>query len=81
LNNARLSEQKAAKIVIETDSLIIFAQDSLNKVNEVLIKKYKGDIVTLKDSIVKVRRRGYFKGLKHGLIAGASLVGIINIVK
>lgn len=81
LNKQRLSEQNAAKIVIETDSLIIFAQDSLNKVNEVLIKKYKGDIVTLTDSIAKVRRRGYFKGLKHGLIVGASAVGIINIVK
>ena len=81
LNNQRLSEQNAAKIVIETDSLIIFAQDSLNKVNEVLIKKYKGDIVTLTDSLGKVRRRGYFKGLKHGLIVGASAVGIISIVK
>ena len=80
LNNQRLIEQNDAMEVIKTDSLTIAALDSLNKVNDALIGKYKGQIGLLCDSIKKVRRRSYWKGLKHGFVAGASAVEVINIL-
>lgn len=78
LNKQRLIEQNSAMEVIKTDSLTIAALDSLNKVNDILIGRYKGEVVVLGDSIKKVRRRSYWRGLKHGFIVGASAVEVIN---
>ena len=80
LNKQRLIEQNTASDVIQTDSLTIAALDSLNKVNDALIGKYKGQISLLGDSIKKVRRRSYWKGLKHGFVIGAGAVEVINIL-
>lgn len=38
-------------------------------------------IVQLTDTLPKVKRKGYFKGLRHGLFIGAALVGTAVIVK
>ena len=80
LNNQRLMEQNEAMQVIKTDSLTIAALDSLNKINDALIGKYKGQIGLLGDSIKKVRRRSYWRGLKHGFLIGASAVEVINLL-
>lgn len=73
-------EQNEANDVIKTDSLTIAALDSLNKINDALIGRYKGQIGLLGDSIKKVRRRSYWKGLKHGFVIGAGAVEVINIL-
>ena len=80
LNKQRLIEQNEANEVIKTDSLTIAALNSLNKINDALIGKYKGQIGLLGDSIKKVRRRSYWRGLKHGFVIGASAVGVINLI-
>lgn len=80
LNKQRIIEQNAANDVILTDSLTIAALDSLNKVNDALIGRYKGQIGLLGDSIKKVRRRSYWKGLKHGFVIGAGATEVINIL-
>lgn len=80
LNKQRLIEQNAANEVFKSDSLIISALDSLNKVNDALIGRYKCQVVLLGDSIKKVRRRSYWKGLKHGVVIGAGAVEVINIL-
>lgn len=80
LNKQRISEQNTASEVIKTDSLTIAALDSLNKINDILIGRYKGEVLILGDSIKKVRRRSYWKGLKHGFVAGAGAVEVINIL-
>lgn len=66
--------------VIKTDSLTIAALDSLNRINDILIGRYKGEVVLLGDSIKKVRRRSYWRGLKHGFVIGASAVEVINVL-
>lgn len=81
LNKQRISEQNTANEVIKTDSLTIAALDSLNKINDILIGRYKGEVVLLGDSIKKVRRRSYWRGLKHGFVVGAGAVEVINLIK
>lgn len=38
-------------------------------------------LVALIDTLPKVKRRGYFKGLRHGAVIGAALVGTALIIK
>lgn len=69
LNKQRLIEQNTANDVILTDSLTIAALDSLNKVNDILIGRYKGQIVLLQDTIKDLRKPRILKKigirLKH----------------
>lgn len=69
LNKQRLIEQNAANDVILTDSLTIAALDSLNKVNDALIGRYKGQIGLLQDTIKDLRKPRILKKigirLKH----------------
>lgn len=80
LNKQRTIEQNSAMDVIKTDSLTIAALDSLNRINDILIGRYKGEVVLLGDSIKKVRRRSYWRGLKHGFVIGAGATEVINIL-
>ena len=54
---------------IKVDSLIIYNLDSLNKINDILIGKYKANIVLLCDSIEKHKCRR-FKAFGKGVLVG-----------
>ena len=69
VDSLRKVDNKNCELALKSDSLLIKAQDSLGKVNEILIGKYKANIVTLCDSIDKHRCKR-FKAFTKGMLVG-----------
>jgi hypothetical protein len=66
--------------VHETDSLIIYNLDSLNKVNDVIIARYKDKVVNLCDSITN-HKCGKFKAFSKGVVVGVAVGQVLQLIK
>jgi hypothetical protein len=73
-------EKNEANLVHSTDSLIIYNLDSLNKINDILIGKYKAQVVLLCDSIEKHKCRR-FKAFGKGVLVGFGISQGLQLIK
>jgi hypothetical protein len=80
LKKYHLIERNAAILVHETDSLIIYNLDSLNKVNDVIIARYKDKVVNLCDSITN-HKCGKIKAFSKGVVVGVAVGQVLQLIK
>lgn len=80
LMKQREIEKNEANLVHQTDSLLIYNLDSLNKINDILIGKYKANIVLLCDSIEKHKCRR-FKAFGKGFLVGFGISQGLQLIK
>jgi len=80
LMKQREIEKNEANLVHSTDSLLIYNLDSLNKINDILIGKYKSQVVLLCDSIEKHKCRR-FKAFGKGVLVGFGISQGLQLIK
>ena len=78
LNDSIIANNNRSKI---NDSITIATLTHKVELKQSHITMDSTRIVQLTDTLSKVKRKGYFKGLRHGLFIGAALVGTAVIVK
>jgi hypothetical protein len=66
--------------VHETDSIIIYNLDSLNKVNDAIIARYKDKVVNLCDSITN-HKCGKVKAFSKGVVVGVAVGQVLQLIK
>lgn len=81
LYNAFGDLNSANDSLISNKDTIINSLERKLKLKQSHINKDSTRIVQLTDTLPKVKRRGYVKGLFHGALIGAALVGTAVIVK
>lgn len=82
------SERNAANLVHSSDSLIINNLDAIVKVDSILIAKSKQDLKLTQDTLTDLRKpkplKKFINNTKHvisGVLVGAAIVEVINVVK
>jgi hypothetical protein len=88
VENAYQIEQKAAQMVHSSDSMIIQNLNDIIKVDSVLIAKSKQDLKLTKDTLSDLRKpkplKKFINNAKHvvyGVLTGAAIVEVINVLK
>jgi hypothetical protein len=80
LRKYHLIERNAAFLVHQTDSTIIYNLDSLNKVNDAIIARYKDKVVDLCDSITN-HKCGKIKAFSKGVVVGVAVGQVLQLIK
>lgn len=78
LNDSIIANNNRSKI---NDSITIATLYNKVRLKQSRIVIDSSRIVALIDTLPKVKRKGYFRGLRHGAAIGAALVGTAVIVK